>query len=259
MTHINKNDSAASDKVIVVDPAFEISETVKPQHMVDVYISRHIGPPNEYVDLISRIRNAHPDDIIYLHLNTPGGYLDTGIQIINAMKDCRGRVICVLDGTVCSMGSLIFLAAEEYIIHDHCRLMFHNYSGGTYGKGNEQIAQLESTGKWFNKMFVDLCTPFLSEEECAGVIEGKDIWLDSDEVRERMEKTIAGMQKELEDAEDKAVAEAEEEILKQAKAIEAARKLEAAEKRAEKKAEADAAKVTKPAAKTTQRKTTIKK
>ncbi|MFY0655366.1 MAG: ATP-dependent Clp protease proteolytic subunit [Neptunomonas phycophila] len=238
----NKNDIVLAAQNI--EPPFEISEQVKPQHIVDVYISRHIGPPHEYVELISRIRTAHPDDIIYLHLNTPGGYLDTGIQIINAMRDTKARVICVLDGTVCSMGSLIFLAAEEYVIHDHCRLMFHNYSGGTYGKGNEQIAQLESTGKWFNKMFLEICVPFLSEEECEGVIEGKDIWLDSDEVRARMERVITEMQVEIDEAEAEAIAAAEDEIVAQAKEIEAKRK---AAKVAEREAKAKEAPAKVPA------------
>ena len=234
MTHKEtKNDVVLAAQQI--EPPFEIVDQVKPQHIVDIYISRHIGPPHEYVELISRIRAAHSVDIIYLHLTTPGGYLDTGIQIINAMRDTKARVICVLDGTVCSMGSLIFLAAEEYVIHDHCRLMFHNYSGGTYGKGNEQIAQLESTGKWFNKMFLEICTPFLTVEECEGVIEGKDIWLDSDEIRARMERVIIEMQKEIEEAEVEAIAEAEDEVIAQAKEIEARRK---AKKAAEREAKA---------------------
>lgn len=249
MTHNdNKNDVILAPHNI--ESPFDIAETVKPQHIVDVYISRHIGPPHEYVELISRIRTAHTDDIIYLHLNTPGGYLDTGIQIINAMRDSKARVICVLDGTVCSMGSLIFLAAEEYVIHDHCRLMFHNYSGGTYGKGNEQIAQLESTVKWFNKMFKEICVPFLTDAECDGVIDGKDIWLDSDEVRARMELVIEQMQKELDEVEAEAMKEAEDQILKQAKYIDTKRKAERA---------AAKEKTTPPAKKPTTRRTSVDK
>lgn len=179
-----------------IEPAFEIIESVKQQKITNVYLSKEIGPPCEYVDLISRLRQAQPTDVIYLHLNTPGGYVDTGVQIINAMRDCQGRVVTVLDGTVCSMGSLIFLAADEYIVHDNCRLMFHNYSGGMYGKGNEQIAQLESTVEWFTTLFYQICFPFLDEEELNNIVHGQDLWMNSEEIKKRLNKVVKYMESE---------------------------------------------------------------
>ena len=157
---------------------------------VHVFISEKIGAPEDYTNLIHQIQTSSSNDTIYIHLNTPGGRIDTGVQIINAMKQSSARIITVLDGTAASMGALIFIAAEEFIINDHCRLMFHNYSGGVAGKGHEIISAVESTTEWAGELYRDLCIPFLTEEECEGIIQGKDMWCNSEEVRIRANNMI---------------------------------------------------------------------
>jgi len=225
---MNPDEKNISPLLGEIETAFEITELVKQQKVTNVYLSKEIGPPSDYIELIDKMRSAQPQDLIYIHLNTPGGYVDTGVQIINAMRDCPARIITVLDGTVCSMGSLIFLAADEFIVHENCRLMFHNYSGGTYGKGNEQIAQLESTVEWFTNMFYEVCFPFLDEDEVDAVILGHDIWLSSTQVKERLDKMVKYMekaQKELADEEAAKNAKTrKKELMAELKKIEAAEK-----------------------------------
>ncbi len=214
----------------VIELPYRITEATSTQKTISVYISEHLDSAEMYVELLDKLRNTSPQDIVYIYLNTAGGYIDTGIQLINAMKDCKARVITVLDGTVCSMGALIYLAADEYIVHDNCRLMFHNYSGGTYGKGHEQIAELASSVDWYTQMFAEICFPFLSEEEIEEVIVGQDLWLSSDDIRERMETVVEYMEQLTEEAEAEAATELaktrKKELLAELKKIETNEKRE---------------------------------
>lgn len=164
---------------------YEASQTNRALHF---YISEEIKEPKLYMDMIHRIKTASPGDIVYINLNTPGGRLDTGVQLMNAMASTPAKVVTVLESTAHSLGTLIFLSGDEYIIHENCLMMFHNYSGGTYGKGNEQTAQLDATVKWFNKLMKRICSPFLSEDELLRIIRGEDLWLDSDDIRKRLIK-----------------------------------------------------------------------
>jgi hypothetical protein len=66
--------------------------------------------------------------------------------------------------------------------------MFHNYNSGTFGKGNEQIAEVTASIKWYGKILRRICTPFLTNEEVEKIVHGEDIWLDSDEVRKRIKR-----------------------------------------------------------------------
>jgi ATP-dependent Clp protease protease subunit len=160
------------------------------QNITHFYISDGVDDPKLYTDMIHQIRTAQPQDIIYIHLNTPGGRLDTGIQIINAIADSAARIIGVLDSKAYSLGTLLFLACDEFVIHDNCLFMIHNYSSGMYGKGNEQQAELAATTKWFAKIADRYYYPFLSKEEINRVQRGEDFWMDSDEVKKRLKQMV---------------------------------------------------------------------
>lgn len=160
------------------------------------YLSDIVEEPRQYVDMVHMIKTATPNDIIYIMLNTGGGRLDTGVQIINAMRTTQAKVVSVLESEAHSLGTLIFLAADEFIVHDNCLMMFHNFSGGTIGKGNEMAAQVEATVKWFAKLARNIYSPFLSQDEIDRILRGEDLWMDSDEIRKRLDAMIKNLEKE---------------------------------------------------------------
>lgn len=164
------------------------------------YISGEIEEPAKYADMIHQIRIAQPNDAIHIHLNTPGGQVATGVQIINAIKSSQGHIITHLEGEVCSMGSVLFLAGDEMVVYDNCLMMFHNYSGGSYGKGHEITASVEAVNRWFRSLMCDVCNPFLSEDELDRIIRGEDIWMTSEEIRPRLIKMVETLEKEAEEA-----------------------------------------------------------
>ena len=175
---------------------YEYYEQVNVSKIHHFYISQVVDNPIHYIHMINIIMSASPVDIIHLHLNTPGGVLETGIQIINAMRSTEAHVVCSLEARAYSLGTLIFLAAAEFIVHDNCVMMFHNYSGGTSGKGHEQEAELSATRQWFTSFAHDLYVPFLNEEEFENIINGGDLWIHSDEIRTRLSNMVNIIEKE---------------------------------------------------------------
>lgn len=167
-----------------------------PSNVVHFYISNDIREPEHYVDMVYRLQTANDRDVFYIHLNTIGGRLDSGVQIINAMRACNGHVITSLESQCHSMGALLFLSGDQFMIHDNCMMMFHNYSGGVFGKGHEQRAQLEAEIKWFNKLMKQICYPFLTMEEIEKILKGEDLWVDSEQVRKRLEKAMKQVETE---------------------------------------------------------------
>jgi|SRR5271157_490825 len=171
-------------------------EQIVSRRIQHYYLSSAIEEPEKYVDMIHRIQTASADEIVYVHLNTPGGHLDTGVQIINTIQSSQAHIIVSIEGNCHSLGTLIFLAADEFIVHDNCLMMIHNFSGGTFGKGNEQQSQLEAQIKWFNTLARKLYVPFLSADEYERIVRGEDIWLQSDEIRKRLDRMVKTMKKE---------------------------------------------------------------
>ena len=166
------------------------------QRVHHYYLSEGIGAPCEYVEMIHKIRSSGPNETIHIHLNTPGGRLDTGVQMVNAMRASEAHIMCSLESEAHSLGTLIFLAADEFLVHDNCMMMFHNYSGGTWGKGNEQEAQVIATIKWFNELAEDIYRPFLTEQEVQNILKGEDLWVHSEDIRKRLLKMVKIMEME---------------------------------------------------------------
>ncbi len=178
------------------------------------YLSSALEAPIYYVEMMHIIRTAGPEDTIYLHLNTPGGDLTTGAQLISALESSQAHIIAAAEGEVASLGTILFFAADEFIVHDNCLLMFHNFSSGTYGKGHEQAAQLEALIEYFGDLANRLYLPFLSGSEVDRIARGEDLWMQSEEVKARLQNMVTTMerskaieQKSIQAAEDQAVLE----------------------------------------------------
>ena len=81
---------------------------------------------------------------------------------------------------------MIFLSADELEICDHALFMFHNYAGGAFGKGGEIYDQIQFERAWSRKLLENVYREFLTSGEITQMLENKDIWMDSDEVRSRV-------------------------------------------------------------------------
>jgi ATP-dependent protease ClpP protease subunit len=87
-----------------------------------------------------------------------------------------------------SAATFLFLMADVCEISDHSIFMFHNFSGGTVGKGNEMLAQVHHNDKWARGLMESIYEGFFTPEEIDSILDGKDYWMDPDEVTERLQK-----------------------------------------------------------------------
>ena len=126
------------------------------------------------------------NDQVKLYLNTPGGALISGLALIQAMRDSKATITTILNPQAFSMGALIFLAGDQKVAPPNSLLMFHHYSGGLSGKGNEQVLELSATNAWFEEAMHNTCAPFLTKKEIRDVLQGKDLWLGSAEINKRL-------------------------------------------------------------------------
>jgi len=161
------------------------------------YISEGIGAPDKYIDMIHKIRMAGPEETVCIHLNSPGGSIDTGVQIINAMRASQANIVASVESESCSLATMIFLAADEMVVHDDCIMMFHNFTAGAYGKGHELKANVKGVSDWIEAFMRRLYVPFLSEKEFDRLLKGEDFWMQSDEIRDRLQKMVTAMERDL--------------------------------------------------------------
>jgi ATP-dependent protease ClpP protease subunit len=87
-----------------------------------------------------------------------------------------------------SAATLIFLIADECIITNHSMFLFHNYSSGTFGKGGEIYHGIIHERAWSESLLRDIYDDFLTDEEMSSLINDKDIWMNAQQVADRLEK-----------------------------------------------------------------------
>lgn len=150
------------------------------------YLSGSIEEPSEYVSWFEIMRNAGEGDVIQIHINSYGGDLFTAIQFLRAIADTQAHVICSVEGACMSAATMIFLCADTFEVSEHSIFMFHNYSGGTFGKGGEMIDQLVHERKWSEHLLKRIYAEFLTESEVESLLANKDIWMDGDAVLKRL-------------------------------------------------------------------------
>lgn len=152
------------------------------------YLSGTIEEPSEYISWFEIMRNAGENDVIQIHINSYGGDLFTAIQFLRAIADTPAHVVCSVEGACMSAATMIFLSADTFEVSEHSIFMFHNYSGGTIGKGGEMIDQIQHERKWSQHLMKRIYADFLTEPEIASILDNKDMWMDGEEVLKRLSK-----------------------------------------------------------------------
>lgn len=154
------------------------------------YIHGEIGGSEDYIDLLDTLYSATGSDIIILHLNTPGGYLNTAVEIIHAIAQTEAMVVGSADGLVASAGSLLFFACHSFLLGEFCEVMLHDGSSGEFGKINENLKSAEHSSKRLSNIYHTVYGRFLSEEQVDSVLDGKDLYLTAGDVEQLIKPVI---------------------------------------------------------------------
>lgn len=182
-----------------------MSETQVPEviyYSKPIAIEHHfeIGPidcPEQFKDLFAILRESGPDDVVYLHLNTPGGCLYTTIQIRNAMLSSKATVVTCAEGAVQSGGSILFFSGDAFVVGDHCDFLIHTASGrGPHEKVNDKLVSAQATSRLLEELYEDVFGGFLSKKELREIKEGRETYLTSGQVKDRV---VAYMKKQQEE------------------------------------------------------------
>ena len=178
----------------VTSQLFNLNDSKKPRqpkpigHVYSIYLSGEITEAQDYIEIFETMRNTSESDVVRLHINSPGGDLFTAVQFMRVMAETPATIVASVEGACMSAATMIFLSAGAYEISEHAMFMFHNYSGGTIGKGGEMYDELVYERKWSDKMMRNVYADFLTEDEIKAILDNKDIWMSADDVVKRLGK-----------------------------------------------------------------------
>ncbi len=128
------------------------------------------------------LQSEDPKKDISLYINSPGGYIHSGLAIIDTMNHLKCDVSTVCVGIAASMGSMILSSGKKgkRFILPNAEVMIHQPSGGAEGKASDieisarQILKqrerlnkifAKNTGQTLNKIEKDMDRDFFLDAE----------------------------------------------------------------------------------------------
>lgn len=174
----------------------------------EFYLTGEITTADDYIEWFDAIRHAKETDLVKIYINSYGGDLFTAIQFMRVLADTDATVIASVEGACMSAATMIFMCADNFEVTPHSIFMFHNYSGGTIGKGGEMIDQLQHERKWSERLLKEIYQDFMSNEEIESMLSNKDLWMDGEEVVKRIQAKMVKLQADAEKAVEETTKEA---------------------------------------------------
>ena len=124
----------------------------------EIYIYDVIGDPEwgmvgalQVVDALKKMDGKR----VTVRINTPGGSVDEGIAMYNAMLRHPGGVNTIVDGIAASMGSYLMLAGESRTISKNSMVMIHNPMTIALGNAIELRKTADILDKYLERMLPD--------------------------------------------------------------------------------------------------------
>ena len=160
---------------------FEVNVTPNEGKLYEVSIWDDIEEYEDYDELLKQLSKISSRDDVTLSVSSPGGRCDVGFMIIDRLRALECNVDVIVPYPTYSMGAIMSLCGDSLEIEPGAFLMFHDYSTGTRGKGNEIFKGTEAYKETFKYRFKDVCHPFLSKKECDKILDGHDLYIKWDD------------------------------------------------------------------------------
>ncbi len=145
---------------------------------------------------IMAVENATENDVVVITVDSPGGYVNAGMQLIRAMRESHAHKLIVnIEQEANSMAALIAAEADVIQIDDNEYLMFHmigeqktDEDGRTYfvkyTAQDPESVHRESYA-WFTRLLPSLRHPVLTADEFTRVKAGEDVYITGAEYHKR--------------------------------------------------------------------------
>lgn len=112
----------------------------------EIFIYAEISPWGVTAnDFVAELRALNVERLV-VHINSPGGLVDDGIAIFNALREHPATVEVRIDALAASIASVIAMAGDRVVMNAHSSMMIHDASVGLdfYGYYNaDEIAALQ--------------------------------------------------------------------------------------------------------------------
>ena len=171
--------------------------------IIRIYFTEEgIGGISDHIEELEAIRSAGPNDVLEIHVSdNPGGSAGTTVTLVHALISTPAHTICVLNGNCASAATFIPLVCSETVVGPYATMMCHSCAGGVGGIMANQERSATFFAKHYSDLMDDIYENFLDENELSDLKKGLEIYLNSEEIEERLQRRAELLAAEAEEEE----------------------------------------------------------
>ena len=173
-------------------------------NVIRIFLQKEIDSIEHHMDQIEAIRDAQEGDLVEVYcISNQGGYIDTIVPLCNALATTPAHTVCYVEGHNSSAGTFPAMIAQETHVGAYASFMLHcAQSGGGYGTLVNNAESARFFEKQYSQLLEDVYYGFISPEEAKALHEGRELYLDSEAIRERLLRRVELLEAEaMEDEE----------------------------------------------------------
>lgn len=183
-----------------------------------VYIDDYIVDIGYYQNVISILNNANEDDVVVFHLSTDGGVVDTAVAICNAIRATEAKTISIIRTRAISAGTFFVMTTDSVIVMPHSFMMFHPAQYGVSDDMKNVKNFVSFQDNRLKLIFQDFYDGFFTDKEINDMVENRmEVWMDENEIIDRLKKRDKHQEILFTDNEDEGIIQEIPKIVKQNK------------------------------------------
>ena len=161
-------------------------------NVIRIFLQKEIDSIEHHMDQIEAIRDAQEGDLVEVYcISNCGGYIDTIVPLCNALATTPAHTVCYVEGHNSSAGTFPAMICQETHVGAYASFMLHcAQGGGGYGTLVNNAESARFFEKQYRQLLEDVYYGFISPEEDKALHEGRELYLDAEAVRERLQRRV---------------------------------------------------------------------
>lgn len=169
-----------------------------PSFVFSVHVNEEIKDASYYSEVFDMMLEAGEDDSINFFISSPGGDINGLNILLEGIRLTEAHVTAIIVGEAHSAASILALNCHEVVVTDSATMLVHNLRTGYAGKIADLEAYTVFTRKTSSKLIDETYKGFLSDEDLQLVLHGKELWLESAEIQERLNNRLEYLVEKME-------------------------------------------------------------
>lgn len=159
-------------------------------NIIRVYLTDEgIDGTSVHLDQLEAILDATANDVIEVYcLACPGGSIDTIATLLNSLANSPAHTVTIVEGHNASAGTMCAMVTDEVRLGMYASFMLHSASGGVVGSMTNTAEAAKFYEQHYNKFLKDVYYGFITPEEEVLLQNGREIYLNAEQIQERLDK-----------------------------------------------------------------------